>query len=473
MSAPVPYDNESEATIIGSLILSPEWADDVPDISMRWFYTPICARLWDGLINIRARGALPTGAELLAELSGWEPLPEWRENILDWHQWAAESRTDFLNAVRLVRDAFLRREMIRLAGDMRAKAFGTGEGYVQPASVLDALDAQLDALRGGMGASGEMHDFSGAGIEALDGLKTLAAHRVATGFEAVDNYLGGGLSPGQNTILAAATSVGKSAFAICTALNAVRNGVTVGYFALEMPRHEIAMRGGCFLDYDKSRQHNLRYNDVSNGVEDAAAAIRLRRVFEDETYKRLFIDDRGGLRVSQMSEQLRAWESMARRRGVDRPRLVVVDNLGNITAERAGERTDEAGRVSKALLAFAKRHNVAVLTLHHLNRDSIKDERMPKLHDLRQSGEIEQDANAVLFIYREAHFARQAMDAAKDQKEYNLASERWMRTKNAADIIIAKNRNGPLGKVPLACDIASNAFWTPFSNVTPIWEQAG
>lgn len=472
-AAAIPYAEEAEWVVLASLIVNPEWADDMPDMSGRWFHHTVCQRVWEALVAIRLRGKMPTGSELMAEFAGWEALPKWREEILDLFTLSAETRFEFEDAIRLVRDAYLRREMVRVAAELRVKAIGAGDGYVQPAAVLEALDGQLDALRRGMGASGELHDFSGSGLEALDGLKAISAHRVPTGFEAIDNHLGGGLSPGQNTILAAGTSVGKSAFAICVGLNAVRAGITVGYFALEMPRHEIAMRGGCFLSYDKASSRNLRYNDVSNGVEDEAAAIRLRRVFENEAYKRFYIDDRGGLRVSQMTEQLRIWEATARRRGVELPRLIIVDNLGNITAERAGERTDEAGRVSKALLAFAKRHNVAVLTLHHLNRESIKDERMPKLHDLRQSGEIEQDANAVLFLYREAHFARQAMDAAKDQKEYDLASERWMRTKNGADIIIAKNRNGPLGKVALSCDIASNAFWTPFSNVTPIWERAG
>jgi replicative DNA helicase len=200
--------------------------------------------------------------------------------------------------------------------------------------------------------------------------------------------------------------------------------------------------------------------------------VRLRRIFEEQTYKRLYLDDRGGLKVSQLSDRYRSWAHEARKHGVERPRLIVVDNLGNLTPERAGDRTDETGRISKSLLAFAKRHDVALLVLHHLNRESIKDERKPKLHDLRQSGEIEQDATAVLFLYRESHFAKQAMDAAKNHDEWEKASNRWMETRNAAEIIIAKNRNGPLDTVPLACDIASNAFWTPFSNVTPIWERA-
>jgi replicative DNA helicase len=79
----------------------------------------------------------------------------------------------------------------------------------------------------------------------------------------------------------------------------------------------------------------------------------------------------------------------------------------------------------------------------------------------------------VLFLYREAHFAKQAMDAAKNDEEFKAASERWNRTRYGADIIIAKNRNGPLGKIHLACDIASNAFWTPFDNVQALWERNG
>lgn len=468
----LPYAYSSEALVIGAVLFDNTCWPLSESLQEADFHHPLHQTVWGAIRRVIGRSLVADVGSVFEELAGHPVMADQQhkiEELLDYGGTPLEVPTH----VKIIADTARRRQMIRVADEMRAAAIGTGSGYVEPSAVMEAVDSQLDGLRAGLTGTASAHDFSETGLEALSGLGKMAALRVPTGFEAIDSQLGGGLSPGQNTILAAATSVGKSALSICIALNAVRAGTTVGYFALEMPRHEIAMRGGCYLSYDRGGSRNLRYNDVSNGCQDEQSLIRLRRVFEETAFRGLFLDDRGGLKVSQLSEQYRSWEALARRRGIDRPRLIVVDNLGNLSPERAGDRTDETGRVSKALLAFAKRHDVALLTLHHVNRESVKDERPPKIHDLRQSGEIEQDANAVMFIHRESHFARQAMDAAQTPDEFEKASERWARTKNGADVIFAKNRNGPLGKVHLACDIASNAFWTPYSNVTPIWERAG
>jgi replicative DNA helicase len=467
----LPYSHSAEAAVIGSVLFDNACWPECEHLAERDFYHPLHQTVWAAIRRLAARTMAIDCGTVFEELAGDPSLVDHRDTIvglLDFEVTPIECRTQ----AKIVSDTSRRRQMIRVAEEMRLAATGTGDGYVEPSAVMEVIDGQLDDLRSSVVGIGQHHDFGETGLEALDGLAKMAALRIPTGFEQIDRQLGGGLSPGQNTILAAATSVGKSALSICIALNAVRAGITVGYFALEMPRHEIAMRGGCYLSYDRNGNRNLRYNDVSGGCQDEQSAIRLRRVFEDATHRRLLLDDRGGLKVSQLTEQFRSWEALARRRGIDCPRLIVVDNLGNLTPEHRGDRTDETGRVSKALLAFAKRHDVALLTLHHVNRESVKDERPPKIHDLRQSGEIEQDANAVLFLHRESHFARQAMDSAQTPEEYERASERWSRTKNGADVIFAKNRNGPLGKVHLACDIACNTFWTPFSNVTAIWEKA-
>lgn len=467
----LPHNLSAERTVIANVLYEPSLFDRAESLTPEQFYDPFHALVWGMILKARRDNATATPEMIEAALTGNELFEQNRNYFIGLSDGEVYFGPEVEMNAQIIRDMATRREIIRIAEAARQAAIGGGEGYLNPSDLLDRLDDEVEEIRSGVHGSLTHHDFNETGVDALDNLGRVSALRIPTGFRDVDQHLGGGLSPGQTTILAAGTSVGKSALSVCIALNAVQAGLTVGYFALEMPRHEIAMRGGCYLAYDKDRQRNLRYNDVSNGVPDDANAIRLRRIFEEESYRRLYLDDRGGLKVSQLTERYRAWCNEARRKGVERPRLVIVDNLGNLTPERAGERTDETGRLSKALLAFAKRHNVALLVLHHLNRESIKDERAPKLHDLRQSGEIEQDANAVLFLYREAHFAKQAMDSAKTPEEYNIAEERWHRTKNGADIIIAKNRNGPLGKVHLACDIASNAFWTPFDNVQAIWER--
>jgi replicative DNA helicase len=467
-----PNNRDAEKIVIATVLYDPPMLDRALPLSPAQFYDPFHALLWETIVEANRRGHVCTPQSVEADLTGNVLFSQNRMYFEDMNEAVSFYAPEVETAARVIREMATRRQLIRIADAARAAAIGSGEGYINPADLLSQMDDDLEEVRAAAGGPSDHYDFCSTGLDALENAGKAAALRIPTGFETVDARLGGGLSPGSVTILAAGTSVGKSAFSICVALNAVAAGTTVGYFALEMPRHDITMRGGCFLAYSKNKSDNLRYTDISNGQASESAAVRLRRIFEEQTYKRLYLDDRGGLKVSQLSDRYRSWAHEARKHGVERPRLIVVDNLGNLTPERAGDRTDETGRISKSLLAFAKRHDVALLVLHHLNRESIKDERKPKLHDLRQSGEIEQDATAVLFLYRESHFAKQAMDAAKNHEEWEKASNRWMETRNAAEIIIAKNRNGPLDTVPLACDIASNAFWTPFSNVTPIWERA-
>jgi len=470
----MPNNLSAERTVICNVLYEPALFDRASGLLPEQFYSPFHAQVWETILKARKDGGTCTAEYVEACLRGNDLFEQNRSYFMGFSEGEIYFGPEVEMNAAIVRDMATRRQIISMAEAAKQAAMGgMGDGYLNPAELLDRLDDDVEEIRAGVHGTLSHHDFNETGVDALTNLGKTSSLRIPTGFRDVDQHLGGGMSPGQTTILAAGTSVGKSALSVCIALNAVQAGITVGYFALEMPRHEIAMRGGCYLAYDKERERNLRYNDVSNGVTGEGNEVRLRRIFEEETYKRLYLDDRGSLKVSQLTERYRAWCNEARRKGVERPRLIIVDNLGNLTPERAGERTDETGRLSKGLLAFAKRHNVALLVLHHLNRESIKDERAPKLHDLRQSGEIEQDANAVLFLYREAHFAKQAMDAAKNDEEFNAASERWNRTRYGADIIIAKNRNGPLGKIHLACDIASNAFWTPFDNVQAIWERKG
>lgn len=469
----LPCNLSSERIVVATVLFEPQMLDRVTALEPDHFYDPFHALLWKTIKDFGRQGITCTPQAAESALSSSELFSANRQHFASFNEFVCYYGPELDTEVLIVRDMATRRRLIRIADAARAAAIGAGDGYVNPADLLSRLDDDLEEIRAGASGPLDHHDFCTTGIDALENLGKTSALRIPTGFETLDTRLSGGLSPGQVTVLAADTSVGKSALAICIALNAVSAGITVGYFALEMPRHDITMRGGCFLTYDKSRNDNIRYTEVGAGQLSEGASTRLRRVFEEKTYKRLYIDDRGGLKVSHLSDRYRSWAHEARRSGVERPRLVVVDNLGNLAAERTGDRGDETGRNSKAMLAFAKRHNVAVLLLHHINRESVKDERLPRLHDLRQSGEVEQDANTVLFLHRESHFAKQAMDTAKNHDEWQAASDRWMRTKNGAQIIIAKNRNGPLDNIAMSCDMGSNVFWTPHSNVTPIWERAG
>jgi replicative DNA helicase len=462
----MPHNLAAEAALLGSALFDGRISDDSSAIEPEHFYSESYAQLWAAMQEVSRRGMAVTPDSVTEAFAG-ALVPDLLE-LLDHACSGFELRT----SVKVVQDTWHRRRLIIAADQMRAAALGSGEGYVEPNEIMTLVDGTLDDVRKEMTGGMPHHDFNSSGIESIEMQKQAVGRRIKTGFAELDERIGG-FEEGTVTILAAATSMGKSTLAVCLAMNAMRAGHAVGYFTLEMSRHSMAQRGGTYLLYDNTKDGNLRYADVINGKASPSDMTRLKRVFEDEAHNRLFLDDRGQLNTAHMSERLRNWESMARRRGLPMPKLIVIDHMGNMKPQK--ERRDnfqDVSAVSKEVLAFAKRHSVAVLALNQINRNSIREERRPALHDLRQSGEIEEDAHAVMFLHRDEYYAKKEMDGAKDMDAYNKASDRWLACRGHAEIIIAKNRNGPLDTVRLRCDMASNAFWEPKSNVRAIWEAS-
>jgi replicative DNA helicase len=465
-----PSNLNSEAMALGSVIFDARTLSRLDRLTADHFYSETNAAIWSAIKGISAKGMVPNEDAVIEWFSG-SAVPggvDYLANLVD----AAGFGQDINDAGKMIIDAYHRRQMLEIAEALRAEAIGAGDGYIEPGKLLSAHDGRLDDIRKEMTGDLPHHDFNTAGMESIDLTQQVAGRRIKTGFADLDERTGG-LEEGTVTILAAGTSMGKSTLAVCIGVNAMKAGHTVGYFTLEMSRHSMAQRGGAYLLYDKTSNSNLHYADVMNGKASPADITRMTRVFEEQAHNRLFLDDRGELTTASMSERLRGWEAMARRRGLPMPKLIVIDHMGNMRPQKSRrDAFQDVSAVSKEVLAFAKRHSVAVLALNQINRNSVREERRPALHDLRQSGEIEEDAHAVIFLHREEHYAKKEMDAAKDMDAYNKASERWMASRGHAEIIIAKNRNGPLDTIRLRCDMASNAFYDPQNNVTNIWEAS-
>ena len=463
----MPHNLAAEAAVLGSTLFDGRISDDCVGVEPEHFYSESYAQLWAAMQEVSRRGMAVT-PDSVSEAFAGALVPDMIA-MLDHACAGFELRT----SVKVLQDTWHRRRMIAAADELRQAALGTGDGYVEPNDVMAIADSTLDQVRKEMTGGLVHHDLTTAGIEALENQDTKAVRRISTGYAELDERLGG-LEQGTVTVLAARTSMGKSALGVCMAVNAVREGHTVGYFALEMSRESLALRGGAYLLHEAKAQHNLHYTSVANGKASQDDKNRMRRVFEETAYKRLLLDDRPNLSLEHMSERYRAWEAECRRRGMPRPTMVVIDHMGNADPGRKRrDRFEEVSVVSKAILAFAKRHDVAVLALCQLNRNSDKEERRPQIHDLRQSGEIEEDAHAVLMLWREEYYAKRAMDAASDHETYQQEANRWMNCRGRAEVIIVKNRNGPLDTVSLRCEMAANAFYDIRSNVQPIWDRAG
>lgn len=257
-------------------------------------------------------------------------------------------------------------------------------------------------------------------IETLSRLKG-AIDGVPTGFVDLDNLLTG-LHGGELVLVGARPSMGKTSFGMnVLSYASVMAGKTVAAFSLEMPRDQLAMRLLCAdarVDMQSVRHGTLRDEDW----------LALSRALGPIAAANLYIDDTSGITPAQLRSRCRRLKI---ERGLD---LVMVDYIQLMASDgRAENRQNEVSEISRALKGIAKELNVPVLALAQLSRAGAqRSDKRPILSDLRDSGAIEQDADVVMFLHREEYYDPNTED------------------KNIAEVIVAKQRNGPLGTIKLA-----------------------
>jgi replicative DNA helicase len=464
-----PHNATAETIVIASILDANVCLDRVEEcLTEADFYDRI-----NGAVYETCRTQIRSG-QTANYITVWEAL-KGHEGVVkqggeDWLAGLLEYATvpfEAADMARIVAEASQKRRAMAAARDLLAAIDGDLMG------ALSEHEAALDKVRASMTGRAEITDLADAGLSGLLDREARLARKTPTGIPAIDRNLIG-LERGAVTVLAARPSMGKTAMGTALAVNMARAGRTLGYFSLEMPKSAIGLRAGsamCFSRVNPST--SPRYFEIEQGKapehHEAAVSAALSQPF----VRRVFVDDRGGLRPQQLSATFRAWENRARRMGAERPSVVIVDHIGHVVPDRpTGNATADMGAVSKALLAFAKRHDVAVLALSQINRASATEARRPGLHDLRQSGEIEEDAHAVLFLHREEYYARAAVENAKNEEEYTKAQARLDAVTGKAEIIIAKNRNGPVTTVTIGCDLPCNAFWE-LEGVTQLRRAAG
>jgi replicative DNA helicase len=275
---------------------------------------------------------------------------------------------------------------------------------------------------------------------------------ITTGLSDLDIKTGG-YQRGELTIIAGRPGMGKSALGVSSARQSGRN---VHYFSLEMTAEALAARALTDAVFD--HKDPIAYFDVIAGRLDDRQAQRIVDA-QREFHPPIEIETQAGLSVQQIAARARKHQQLLQRKGRNLD-IVVVDHLHLVRASDRyrGNRVAEITEISGGLKALAKDLNVAVVALAQLNRsveNRNSEDRRPTLSDLRDSGSIEQDADLVLLLYREAYYLdRPCSDPAKDDARV----ARLMEVRNKLEIDIAKARNGPRGIVPLFYDVACNAI---------------
>jgi replicative DNA helicase len=417
-----PHNLEAEQGVLGSLLLDRDAIIRVAAwLKPEDFYLQANGSIFRAVVELYNRRE-PTDLITLSDELG-------RRELLD-AVGGVSYLTNLLNAVptavhveyygRIVERGATLRRLIDAGG--RIVAVGFQEGI----DTEDALDAAERAIFE-VSQKRQTKDFVSIG-EVLDELfnriDTLQQNRdalvgVGTGYTDFD-ALTGGLQKSDLVILAARPSMGKTAFALGMAHGAaITHQKTVGIFSLEMSAEQLVQR---LLSMETGvDSHRLRLGQIDDGEWD-----RISRAFGRLAEASIFIDDQAGASIMDVRSKARRLQA---EHGLD---LVIIDYLQLMSGRRSENRVQEISEISRGLKGLARELNVPVLALSQLSRavESRSDHR-PMLSDLRESGAIEQDADIVLFIYRE--------------DKYEEDSEK----KGIAEIIVAKHRNGPVGSINL------------------------
>ncbi len=426
--APVPpHSTEAERSVLGAMLQSANAVSAAMEmLTGEDFYVPAHKEIFDAARAVAERHSAVDLVTMDAELSRRGTLPGVGgiEYLIDLTQFVPTT-ANVKDYIRIVAEKSTLRRLIGASGEISKAAYAQEQELPQ---VLSLAEKQIfDIVMRRDGGEDLMHirdvlALTYAQMEELARLKGQVAG-VPTGFYSLDGLLTG-LHGGELVLVGARPSMGKTSFAINLATNAARKGKKVAIFSLEMPREQIAMRILCSdarINMQSVRKGSLRDEEW----------VKLARSLAPLAQSEMYIDDTSGLTPGQLRSRCRR---MMMDHGLD---LIVVDYLQLMGSDvRAESRQVEVSQLSRSLKAIAQELKVPLVACAQLSRANEKRGAgglRPMLSDLRDSGSIEQDADVVMFLHREAYYKRE--EGVPD---------------NVAEVIVAKQRNGPLGTVKLA-----------------------
>jgi replicative DNA helicase len=426
-----PHNEEAEASVLGSMMLSGDAIADVVEIlEPDDFYRSANGRIYEALKALYARGEpvdIVTAVETLKRLDLLEGVGGalYLRDLVDQVPTPASAG----HYARIVSEAALLRRLIGAAADIIDLAFSAPE---DPETVADQAEQRIYdvARREDAEEMAILRDLVDHAMSELENIQNREAAYTGlpTGFRDVDD-LTSGLQPGNLVVIAARPGVGKSSLAINIARNVAAAGHPTAMFSLEMSRSEIGMRLLCSearVPWDRIRSKRV-------GPDDWSRIVQAAEVLHEAP---MHIVDAGNVNIVDIRAKARRMRSS--RQGLD---LIIVDYLQLMTsaaAKRPDNRQQEVAEISRSLKLLAKELHIPVIALSQLNRNpEARADKRPQLSDLRESGAIEQDSDIVAFIHRD--------DADPEKKKL-------------AELIVAKHRNGPTGSIPLNFEPALTQF---------------
>ncbi|MDA9115667.1 replicative DNA helicase [Planktomarina temperata] len=473
----VPHSIEAEQQLLGAILTNNDLFDRVAQIlRAEHFYDPVHARIFETAAARIAKNNLASPVTLkafleddagLAELGG----PAYLMRLAG----AAISSFAVRDYAEMIYDLAIRRELIEVGNDIAAKAARVDvqsepkEQIVEAEQKLYALAEQGQTEQGFQSFLTAVTDAVKVANAAYQREGGLAG--VSTGLIDMDKKLGG-LHRSDLLILAGRPSMGKTSLATNIAFNiarAYKKGITtsgeegavdggvVGFFSLEMSAEQLASR--ILSEVAEIPSNQIRRGDFTEGefrrIVDAAKELEAAP---------LFIDDTPALPISQLAARARR---LKRTHGLD---ALFVDYLQLVRGTgRSENRVNEISEITMGLKAIAKELDIPVVALSQLSRQvENREDKRPQLSDLRESGSIEQDADVVMFVFREEYYKEREKPGDHELDKMGQWQEEMERLHGKAEVVIGKQRHGPIGTVELSFE----GQFTRFGNLVKPWQQS-
>lgn len=465
-----PHNIEAEQALLGAILINNEAFYRVSDfLEAGHFFEPIHQKIFEVASSLIRAGKVATPVTLKTFVPA--DLDLGGMTVAQYLARLAAEATTIINAEdygRTIYDLAIRRSLILIGEDMVNIAYDAPVD-MPPRSQIEDAERRLYELAEQGRYDGGFQSFSNALVTAVD-MAANAFQRdghlsgLATGLEDLDQRMGG-LQRSDLIVLAGRPGMGKTALATNLAFNVAKayraeqepdgrmktiDGGIVGFFSLEMSAEQLATR--IVAEQAGIASYKIRRGDISE-----AEFVRLSEVARELQRLPFYIDETGGQSIGQLCARARR---LKRQRGLD---LLVVDYIQLLSgSKRSGDnRVQEITEITTGLKALAKELNVPIIALSQLSRQvESRDDKRPQLSDLRESGSIEQDADVVMFVFREEYYVKNKKPTEGTPEFLTWITE-MERVEGKAEIIIGKQRHGPTGTVEVQFD----AEVTRFSNL--------
>lgn len=473
---PMPHSIEAEQQLLGAILTNNDIFDRVASvITSDHFYDPVHARIYEVAAARIAKNNLASPVTLKAFLEDDEGLKELGgPAYLARLAGAAISAFAARDYAQMIYDMAIRRELIGLGDNISTKARKADVKLEPKEQIVEAEQALYKLSEQGQTEKGFV-SFLKAVTEAVNTANAAYQREgglagISTGLIDLDKKLGG-LHPSDLLILAGRPSMGKTSLATNIAFNvakaykkgikpdgtegAVEGGV-VGFYSLEMSAEQLAARilsEAAEIPSEQIRKGDMTEQEFRRFVE-AAKSLEACP---------LFIDDTPALPIAQLAARARR---LKRTHGLD---VLIIDYL-QLCRGTADNRVQEIAEISMGMKAIAKELNIPVIALSQLSRTvESRDDKRPQLSDLRESGSIEQDADVVMFVFREEYYVEREKPSDDRLDEMAAWQERMERLHGRAEVILGKQRHGPIGTV----DLSFEGRFTRFGNLVQPWQNDG